>query len=177
MNPPIDFAQWARHWETMSRDALAQATGGGGSAFAGADTRQWQAAQGEAMERLMAGAQGYLGMLQSLAAAGFQQSYTYFAWRNTKEELAEFLTGLSEETSSFLRPNLFVNTPDILTEYLQFGGRAAFHCEIDKPHLLPLSLLLAAFDKRLPRAGLIPAPVSSRARCAFLQHPRQAQPP
>lgn len=69
MNPPIDFAQWARHWETMSRDALAQATGGGGSAFAGADTRQWQAAQGEAMERLMAGAQGYLGMLQSLAAA------------------------------------------------------------------------------------------------------------
>ena len=69
MNPPIDFAQWARHWETMSRDALAQTSAAGGGAFVGGDTRQWQAAQGEAMERLMAGAQGYLGMLQSLAAA------------------------------------------------------------------------------------------------------------
>ncbi|TXK05746.1 alpha-1,4-glucan--maltose-1-phosphate maltosyltransferase [Microbacterium mitrae] len=64
--------------------------------------------------------------LQALAAAGFQQSYTYFTWRNTKTELAEFLTGLATETADFLRPNLFVNTPDILTEYLQYGGRAAF---------------------------------------------------
>lgn len=65
-------------------------------------------------------------MLQSLAQAGFQQSYTYFTWRNTKEELEEYLTELSRETSDFLRPNLFVNTPDILTEYLQFGGPAAY---------------------------------------------------
>jgi len=65
-------------------------------------------------------------MLQSLAAAGFQQSYTYFTWRNTKDELAEFLSGLATETASYLRPNLFVNTPDILTEYLQFGGRPAY---------------------------------------------------
>lgn len=65
-------------------------------------------------------------MLQSLAGAGFQQSYTYFAWRNTKQELAEFFESLSHETSAFLRPNLFVNTPDILTEYLQFGGPAAY---------------------------------------------------
>jgi len=65
-------------------------------------------------------------MLQSLAQVGFQQSYTYFTWRNTKTELEEFLLGLSTETAAFLRPNLFVNTPDILTEYLQFGGRAAF---------------------------------------------------
>lgn len=64
--------------------------------------------------------------LQSLASAGFQQSYTYFTWRNTKAELEEFLSGLAHETSAFLRPNLFVNTPDILTEYLQFGGRAAY---------------------------------------------------
>lgn len=64
--------------------------------------------------------------MQALAAAGFQQSYTYFTWRNTKEELEEFLTELATETADFLRPNLFVNTPDILTEYLQFGGRAAF---------------------------------------------------
>jgi starch synthase (maltosyl-transferring) len=65
-------------------------------------------------------------MLHSLAGAGFQQSYTYFTWRNTKLELEEFFTGLSKETDDFLRPNLFVNTPDILTEYLQFGGRAAY---------------------------------------------------
>ncbi|MGW8483911.1 maltotransferase domain-containing protein [Microbacterium sp. NPDC055903] len=64
--------------------------------------------------------------LRGLAAAGFQQSYTYFTWRNTKTELEEFLTSLAEETADFLRPNLFVNTPDILTEYLQFGGRAAY---------------------------------------------------
>jgi len=65
-------------------------------------------------------------IMQGLAMAGFQQSYTYFTWRNTKEQLEEFLTGLATETADFLRPNLFVNTPDILTEYLQYGGRAAY---------------------------------------------------
>ena len=55
---------------------------------------------------------------------GFQQSYTYFTWRNTKQELEEFLTSVSQDTADFMRPNLFVNTPDILTEYLQFGGPA-----------------------------------------------------
>ena len=64
--------------------------------------------------------------LRALAAVGFQQSYTYFTWRNTKPELEDFLTSLATETADFLRPNLFVNTPDILTEYLQFGGRAAY---------------------------------------------------
>jgi starch synthase (maltosyl-transferring) len=65
-------------------------------------------------------------LLQGLGKVGFQQSYTYFTWRNTKEELAEFFDGLAHETADFLRPNLFVNTPDILSEYLQFGGPAAF---------------------------------------------------
>jgi starch synthase (maltosyl-transferring) len=65
-------------------------------------------------------------MLYSLAQVGFQQSYTYFTWRNTKLELEEFLTEISHEHAAYLRPNLFVNTPDILTEYLQFGGPAAF---------------------------------------------------
>ncbi|WP_242497862.1 maltotransferase domain-containing protein [Microbacterium protaetiae] len=64
--------------------------------------------------------------LQALARAGFQQSYSYFTWRNTKAELEEFFTSIAHETADFLRPNLFVNTPDILTEYLQFGGRAAY---------------------------------------------------
>lgn len=65
-------------------------------------------------------------MMQSLAQVGYQQSYTYFTWRNTKPELEEFLSSISHETSAFMRPNFFVNTPDILTEYLQFGGRAAY---------------------------------------------------
>jgi starch synthase (maltosyl-transferring) len=65
-------------------------------------------------------------VLHTLAKVGFQQSYTYFTWRNTKAELEEFLYGLATETADFLRPNLFVNTPDILSEYLQFGGPAAF---------------------------------------------------
>ncbi|MBK4346143.1 alpha-1,4-glucan--maltose-1-phosphate maltosyltransferase [Lacisediminihabitans changchengi] len=65
-------------------------------------------------------------MMYSLGQAGFQQSYTYFTWRNTKLELEEFLDGLAHETDAFFRPNLFVNTPDILTAYLQFGGVAAY---------------------------------------------------
>ncbi|UPK73821.1 alpha-1,4-glucan--maltose-1-phosphate maltosyltransferase [Nocardioidaceae bacterium SCSIO 66511] len=65
-------------------------------------------------------------LLQSLAMIGFHQSYTYFTWRNTKSELEEYLTELSTETAHVVRPNLFVNTPDILTSYLQHGGAAAF---------------------------------------------------
>jgi starch synthase (maltosyl-transferring) len=65
-------------------------------------------------------------LLRGLAKVGFQQSYTYFTWRNTKQELEEFFTSFAHETADYLRPNLFVNTPDILTEYLQFGGPAAF---------------------------------------------------
>ncbi len=64
--------------------------------------------------------------MQELAMAGFQQSYSYFAWRNSKAELEEFLRWISNDTADFMRPNLFVNTPDILTEYLQFGGRPAY---------------------------------------------------
>jgi starch synthase (maltosyl-transferring) len=65
-------------------------------------------------------------MMQALAGVGFQQSYTYFTWRNTKEELESYLVELSKKTSAYFRPNLFVNTPDILPEYLQFGGQPAF---------------------------------------------------
>ena len=65
-------------------------------------------------------------VMRALAAVGFQQSYSYFTWRNTKAELEEFLPSVSSETSDFMRPNLFVNTHDILTEYLQYGGRAAY---------------------------------------------------
>ncbi|MFE2356840.1 alpha-1,4-glucan--maltose-1-phosphate maltosyltransferase, partial [Streptomyces parvulus] len=57
---------------------------------------------------------------------GFQQSYTYFTWRNTKRELTEYLTELTGEAASYMRPNFFANTPDILHAYLQHGGRPAF---------------------------------------------------
>jgi starch synthase (maltosyl-transferring) len=65
-------------------------------------------------------------MMHTLAAVGFQQSYTYFTWRNHKHELADYFTEVSQHTSAFFRPNFFVNTPDILTEYLQFGGIPAY---------------------------------------------------
>jgi len=65
-------------------------------------------------------------MMRALAQTGFQQSYTYFTWRNTKTELTEYLTELSGESAAYMRPNFFVNTPDILHEYLQQGGRPAF---------------------------------------------------
>ncbi|MFJ7074655.1 alpha-1,4-glucan--maltose-1-phosphate maltosyltransferase [Streptomyces sp. NPDC098781] len=65
-------------------------------------------------------------MMHTLAQIGFQQSYTYFTWRNTKQELTEYLTELSGEAASYMRPNFFANTPDILHAYLQQGGRPAF---------------------------------------------------
>jgi starch synthase (maltosyl-transferring) len=62
-----------------------------------------------------------------LAKCGFTQSYTYFAWRNTKYELTEYFSEITKPpVSDFFRPNAWPNTPDILTEYLQYGGRAAF---------------------------------------------------
>ena len=66
-------------------------------------------------------------VMHRLAKLGFSQSYTYFAWRNTKDELVEYFTELTQGAGrEYLRPNLWPNTPDILTEYLQFGGRPAF---------------------------------------------------
>jgi starch synthase (maltosyl-transferring) len=62
-----------------------------------------------------------------LAKLGFTQSYTYFAWRNSATELAHYFTELSQPPiREYFRPNLWPNTPDILTEYLQTGGRPAF---------------------------------------------------
>ncbi|MGA4970180.1 alpha-1,4-glucan--maltose-1-phosphate maltosyltransferase [Streptomyces pseudogriseolus] len=65
-------------------------------------------------------------MMHTLAQIGFQQSYTYFTWRTTKQELTEYLTELSGEAASYMRPNFFANTPDILPAHLQHGGRPAF---------------------------------------------------
>ncbi len=66
-------------------------------------------------------------VMYRLAKVGFTQSYTYFAWRNTSWELREYFTELTQtEVCEYFRPNLWPNTPDILTEYLQLGGRPAF---------------------------------------------------
>jgi len=67
--------------------------------------------------------------MTTLARAGFAQSYTYFTWKNTRWELLEFL-GQLLEWRDFYRPNCFVNTPDILHEYLQSGGRPAFEARL-----------------------------------------------
>jgi starch synthase (maltosyl-transferring) len=65
-------------------------------------------------------------MMRTLAKIGFHQSYTYFTWRNSVEELTEYALELSEQTAPYMRPNFFVNTPDILHAYLQYGGLPAF---------------------------------------------------
>jgi starch synthase (maltosyl-transferring) len=66
-------------------------------------------------------------VMYRLAKLGFSQSYTYFAWRNTKWEIEHYLRELTRPpVRDFFRPNFWPNTPDILTEYLQTGGRPAF---------------------------------------------------
>jgi len=66
-------------------------------------------------------------IMYELAKLGFTQSYTYFSWRNTKAELTEYFTELTKTgVREYFRPNLWPNTPDILTEILQHGGRPAF---------------------------------------------------
>jgi len=65
-------------------------------------------------------------MMNTLAVIGFHQSYTYFTWRNSAAELTEYLQELAGPAAAYMRPNFFVNTPDILTEYLQHGGPPAF---------------------------------------------------
>jgi starch synthase (maltosyl-transferring) len=67
-------------------------------------------------------------VMRYLAKIGFTQSYTYFTWRNNKHELTEYFTELTQTAvREYMRPNLFANTPDILSEFLQYGGRTAFY--------------------------------------------------
>jgi starch synthase (maltosyl-transferring) len=70
-------------------------------------------------------------MMRALAKAGFTQSYTYFTWRNSKPELAEYLIELTRGPArEYFRPNFFTNTPDILPIFLQDGGRPAFRIRL-----------------------------------------------
>ncbi|MCA9583183.1 MAG: alpha-1,4-glucan--maltose-1-phosphate maltosyltransferase, partial [Myxococcales bacterium] len=68
--------------------------------------------------------------MATLAKLGFTQSYTYYTWKNTRWEIEEYLSELSSDLAPFLRPNFFANTPDILHEYLQRGGRPAFQIRL-----------------------------------------------
>lgn len=66
-------------------------------------------------------------VMKRLAKLGFTQSYTYFTWRNSKKEITDYLTELTQtEQREYFRPNFWPNTPDILPEFLQYGGRPAF---------------------------------------------------
>jgi starch synthase (maltosyl-transferring) len=65
-------------------------------------------------------------MMHALGKAGFQQSYTYFTWRTSKDELTDYGNEVAHHTSSFFRPNFWVNTPDILPYHLQNGNPAMF---------------------------------------------------
>ena len=65
-------------------------------------------------------------MMRALAEVGFQQSYTYFTWRNSRQEIEQYATELAGPAAAYMRPNFFVNTPDILPEYLQHSGPAGF---------------------------------------------------
>src|SRR5262245_39612815 len=70
-------------------------------------------------------------IMRHLAKIGFGQSYSYFTWRNTKAELEEYFIELTQtDVREYMRPNLFANTPDILHEYLQRGGRPAFQVRL-----------------------------------------------
>ncbi len=69
--------------------------------------------------------------MKSLGKLGFSQSYTYFTWKNSSWELRDYLTELTKtEMVEYYRPNFFANTPDILHEYLQHGGRPAFRIRL-----------------------------------------------
>jgi starch synthase (maltosyl-transferring) len=70
-------------------------------------------------------------VMRHLAKIGFSQSYTYFTWKNARWELTEYMNELAHsEESEYFRPNFFANTPDILHEYLQHGGRPAFEARL-----------------------------------------------
>lgn len=95
-------------------------------------------------------------MMHALGRVGFQQSYGYFTWRNTREELEEYLEEVTSRTAGFYRPNFFVNTPDILTPYLQTGGPGAFKIRaVIAATSNPLWGVYAGFElfEHVPRPG------------------------
>ncbi len=135
---PIDFEceDWPALWNEL-RDVILHWVKEGVTVFRVDNPhtkpfRFWQWLIGEVKERhpetiFLSEAFTRPKVMQFLAKAGFSQSYSYFTWRNTRREIETYFRELTQtKVREYLRPNLFANTPDILHEYLQFGGRAAF---------------------------------------------------
>ncbi|GAA5033400.1 alpha-1,4-glucan--maltose-1-phosphate maltosyltransferase [Actinopolymorpha pittospori] len=96
-------------------------------------------------------------LMHVLAKVGFQQSYTYFAWRNTAEELTEYVSELAQETAPFLRPSFWPTTHDILTPYMQHGGETAFRIRAAlAATLVPTYGIYAGYEhcENAPRPGV-----------------------
>ena len=75
-------------------------------------------------------------MMRTLGEIGFHQSYTYFAWRNTKQELIDYMVELSQDTAHVLRPTFWPTTHDILTPFMTHGQVPAFKLrEIGRAHV------------------------------------------
>jgi starch synthase (maltosyl-transferring) len=95
---------------------------------------QWLIAQVHARDRdviFLAEAFTRRAVMRHLGKIGFSQSYTYFTWKNSRHELTEYVTELAYSgEQEYFRPNFFANTPDILHEYLQHGGRPAFEARL-----------------------------------------------
>jgi starch synthase (maltosyl-transferring) len=135
---PFDFAssEWESLWREL-RDVVEFWVSQGVSVFRVDNPHTkpfgfWQWLIGDVRSRhpgviFLAEAFARPRVMYRLAKLGFSQSYTYFTWRNTKPELTDYFSELADRRDYF-RPNLWPNTPDILHEYLQFGGRPAFMC-------------------------------------------------
>ncbi|WP_373280182.1 alpha-1,4-glucan--maltose-1-phosphate maltosyltransferase [Piscicoccus intestinalis] len=96
-------------------------------------------------------------MMATLAKVGFQQSYTYYAWRNQKWELEEYMTELSGEAANYMRPSFWPTTHDILTPYMQFGGPTAWKTRAAlAATLVPTYGIYAGYEllESVPRPGV-----------------------
>ena len=139
-NLNFDCDDWQALWGAL-RDIVLFWVGHGVKAFRVDNPHTkpvafWEWLLGEVRERhpdVIFLAEAFTGpaMMSTLAKAGFSQSYTYFTWRNTKAELEQYVHDLTEgDGPETFRPNFFANTPDILHEYLQRGGRPAFEARL-----------------------------------------------
>ena len=96
-------------------------------------------------------------MMKTLAKVGFQQSYTYYAWRNEAWELREYVQELAYEDATFMRPSFWPTTHDILTPYMQFGGPAAWKLRAAlAATLVPTYGIYAGYEllEAVPRPGV-----------------------
>ncbi|WP_370626273.1 maltotransferase domain-containing protein [Austwickia sp. TVS 96-490-7B] len=96
-------------------------------------------------------------MMKTLAKVGFQQSYTYYAWRNERWEIEEYCRELAEESAAFMRPSFWPTTHDILTPYLQYGGPTAWKVRAAlAATLVPTYGIYAGYEllESVPRPGV-----------------------